>query len=185
MKRCCESKGIASTRGQSRRWSSGERPAFIATTSSAPSIGSPSTCIPPARASTVASLQSRPALRISPSSVSSPGPPAIAAASPAEASHTEKSPTGSYPVPETRYVCSPVATVATVISFRVSVPVLSEQITDTDPSVSIAGSWRTIALRRAMPCTPIASVTVRIVGSPSGIAATAMPTTAMKISANA
>jgi hypothetical protein len=78
-----------------------------------------------------------------------------------------------------------VATEATVISLRVSVPVLSEQITETEPSASIAGSRRTMARRAAMACTPIASVTVRIAGSPSGMAATAKPTTAMKISGKA
>jgi hypothetical protein len=58
---------------------------------------------------------------------------------------------------------------------RVSVPVLSEQMTVTEPSVSTALSLRVIALRRAMRCTPSASVIVRIAGSPSGMAATAKP----------
>ena len=43
----------------------------------------------------------------------------------------------------------------TVISFLVSVPVLSEQIVVTEPSVSTAGSLRVIALRRAICCTPM------------------------------
>ena len=64
-----------------------------------------------------------------------------------------------------------VAIDCTVISLRVSVPVLSEQISDTDPSVSTAGRRRMMALRRAMRCTPIASVIVMIAGRPSGIAA--------------
>gem|GEM_PF-1351851 len=46
----------------------------------------------------------------------------------------------------------------------------------------MAGSRRTMALRRAIACTPMARVTVRMAGSPSGMAATARPTTAMKIS---
>ena len=62
-----------------------------------------------------------------------------------------------------------------VISLRVSVPVLSEQITVTDPSASTAGSLRVIALRRAICCTPSASVTVTTAGRPSGMAATANP----------
>ena len=66
-----------------------------------------------------------------------------------------------------------------------SVPVLSEQITETEPSVSIAGRRRTIALRRAIACTPTARVMVSTAGSPSGIAATERPTTAMNSSANA
>ena len=57
-------------------------------------------------------------------------------------------------------------------------PVLSEQITLTEPSVSTTGRRQMIALRPARRVTPMASVTVRIAGSPSGMAATASPTTA-------
>ncbi len=71
----------------------------------------------------------------------------------------------------------------TVISLRVRVPVLSEQITETDPRVSMAGSRRTIALRDAMRRTPTAIVMVSTAGNPSGTAATAIPTTIMKASA--
>ena len=48
---------------------------------------------------------------------------------------------------------------------RVSVPVLSVQITPTEPIASIAGRRRTMALRRAIACTPIASVIVITAGS--------------------
>ena len=72
------------------------------------------------------------------------------------------------------------ASVRTTISFSVSVPVLSVQMTDTAPSVSTAGSRRTMALRSAIRWTPSASVMVSTAGSPSGIAETAMPTMAMK-----
>ena len=64
---------------------------------------------------------------------------------------------------------------------RVRVPVLSEQMTLTDPSVSTAGSRRMMALRRAMRVTPIARVMVITTGRPSGMAATAMPTAARNI----
>ena len=74
------------------------------------------------------------------------------------------------------------STEATIISLRVNVPVLSVQMTETDPRVSIVGKCRTIALRRAMAFTPIARVMVSTAGSPSGIAATDKPTTAMNIS---
>ena len=43
-----------------------------------------------------------------------------------------------------------VTTLAASISLRVSVPVLSVQITETDPRVSTAGSCRTMAFRTAM-----------------------------------
>ena len=63
----------------------------------------------------------------------------------------------------------------TVISFLVSVPVLSEQTVVTEPSASTAGSLRVMALWRAICCTPMASVIVTSAGRPSGIAATAKP----------
>ena len=74
------------------------------------------------------------------------------------------------------------ATLATIISLRVSVPVLSEQMTETAPIVSIAGRRRTMALRLAIDCTPTASVIVNTAGNPAGIAATASPTMAIKSS---
>ncbi len=85
-------------------------------------------------------------------------------------------------MPVTASSRSPVWIAATVIALRVSVPVLSEQMTPTVPSVSTAGSRRIIALRPAMRCTPIARVMVMIAGRPSGIAATARPTEARNIS---
>ena len=59
--------------------------------------------------------------------------------------------------------------------FCVSVPVLSQQITVVEPSVSTAGRWRTRALRRAMRCVAIASESVTVGASPSGTFATMMP----------
>ena len=69
-----------------------------------------------------------------------------------------------------------VTTFSTVISFFVSVPVLSEQMTDADPSVSTEDSFCTIARCRAIRCTPSASTTDSTAGSPSGTAATASDT---------
>lgn len=57
-----------------------------------------------------------------------------------------------------------------------SVPVLSEQITDTDPNASTDGSFFTIAFRLLILNTPSASVTVVTMGRPSGMAATARDT---------
>jgi len=57
--------------------------------------------------------------------------------------------------------------------FCVSVPVLSEQITLTEPSVSTAGRRRISAWKSAMRRAPTASSTVTTAGSASGIAATA------------
>ena len=70
----------------------------------------------------------------------------------------------------------PVATFWIVISFFVSVPVLSEQITDAEPSVSTDERRLTIARRLAIRCTPSARTTDRTAGSPSGTAATASET---------
>ena len=62
------------------------------------------------------------------------------------------------------------------------VPVLSEQITSTQPSVSTAGSRLTIAFFFAIRMTPSAKVTVTTIGRPSGIAATARDTPMVNIS---
>ena len=67
-------------------------------------------------------------------------------------------------------------TFSIVISFFVSVPVLSEQITDAEPSVSTEDSFFTIARSCAIRCTPSASTTDSTAGSPSGTAATASDT---------
>lgn len=55
-------------------------------------------------------------------------------------------------------------------------PVLSEQMTDTDPSDSTECNFLTMALRLDIRKTPRASVTVVTIGSPSGMAATASDT---------
>jgi hypothetical protein len=71
----------------------------------------------------------------------------------------------------------------TVISLRVSVPVLSVQMTVVLPRVSTADSRRTITCRPTMRETPNARVTVIMAGRPSGIAPTASATAAVSISA--
>ena len=73
-------------------------------------------------------------------------------------------------------VCS-----TTVILFWVRVPVLSEQITCVQPSVSTAVSRRITAPRLLMLVTPMDNTTVTTVASPSGIAATASDTATMKV----
>ena len=72
----------------------------------------------------------------------------------------------------------------TVISLRVSVPVLSVQMTVVEPSVSTAESRRTIAPRAAMRCMPTASAMVIATGSPSGTIETIWLMATMRISAN-
>ncbi len=59
-------------------------------------------------------------------------------------------------------------------------PVLSEHITVVLPRVSADGSLLIRAFRRAIAVTPKAKVMVNIAGSPSGIAATARDTEAIK-----
>jgi hypothetical protein len=71
-------------------------------------------------------------------------------------------------LPLTWYCDSAPAAETTIISIRVRVPVLSEQIRETEPRVSTAGRRRMMALRLAMRCTPIASVMVMIAGRPFG-----------------
>ena len=71
----------------------------------------------------------------------------------------------------------------TVISFWVSVPVLSVQMTVVQPSVSTAERRLISALRLAMRCTPMARDSVTVGSSPSGTKATIMPMAKMKLSA--
>ncbi len=70
----------------------------------------------------------------------------------------------------------------TVILFWVRVPVLSEQMTCVQPSVSTAVSLRMTALRLDILVTPMESTMVTTVASPSGMAATARLTATMKVS---
>ena len=65
--------------------------------------------------------------------------------------------------------------------FCVSVPVLSEQITDALPNVSTAGNLFTIAFLFTILCTPIASTMVDTAANPSGMAATARLTAVINI----
>ena len=74
-------------------------------------------------------------------------------------------------------VCS-----TTVILFWVRVPVLSEQMTCVQPSVSTAVSRRMTAWRLLMLVTPMLSTTVTTVARPSGMAATASDTATMNVS---
>ena len=76
------------------------------------------------------------------------------------------------------------ATRRTVISFRVSVPVLSEQIVEVLPSVSTTGRRRTSAWRLTMRRTPIASEIVTTAGSASGTTATASAMPKMNMSSS-
>ena len=68
----------------------------------------------------------------------------------------------------------------TVISFLVSVPVLSVQMTVVQPSVSTEESFLMSALRPAMRWTPMASDRVTVGSRPSGTMATMMPTAKTK-----
>jgi hypothetical protein len=78
-----------------------------------------------------------------------------------------------------------VTTTRTVISFLVSVPVLSEAMTVAEPSVSTAARWRTMAFRLAMRCTPRERTAVTTAGRPSGTAATASATPRIRTSNSA
>lgn len=70
----------------------------------------------------------------------------------------------------------------TVISFFVSVPVLSLQIVVTAPSVSTDESFLIIAIFRASTDAPSASAIVMVVGSHSGTAAMAVATENIRLS---
>ena len=71
-------------------------------------------------------------------------------------------------------------TLATLIWFVVKVPVLSEQITLVQPSVSTLGKFLTIAFFCAIFFVPSAKHAVITAARPSGIAATASATAILK-----
>ena len=158
-----------------RAWpsaSSGAPSSLRAATRKAASVGSPWICQVPSRCVSCASLATDPATRARRASSR------VRSTSPS----TVTSPTGAYPVPPSTTLPEAVTTSRSVISLRVRVPVLSEQITDTEPSVST--EWRSFitALRRASACTPIARTSERMAGSPSGTAATASDTPMRRMS---
>ena len=64
--------------------------------------------------------------------------------------------------------------------FRVSVPVLSVQMTVADPRASTAGRWRMSALRLDMRWAAMASASVSVGRNPSGTKATMMPMAKVK-----
>lgn len=87
-------------------------------------------------------------------------------------------PSGRYPAPVTAIEFPSTYTCVTVISFLVRVPVLSEQMTLTDHSVSTDGSFLMSASLRTMRLTQRLRAIVTTAGKPSGIAATASATDA-------
>ena len=152
-----------------RRGVRASRPAFSAATFSAPSVGSPSTDQRPSRSSTrrcwQASRGAAPARlprAAGPSSSGSSAGLQLAVRRVARAGQVD--------------AAAGVTQRAHRHLVRVSVPVLSVQMTVAEPSVSTAASLRTIALRLAMRCMPSDSTTVVTAGSPSGTAATASET---------
>ncbi len=139
---CSLSKGIASRRAWRSRTFAASMPSFAAATTSAPSVGSPLIDQTSSLRSSVASLHRAPARSRSPTSSG-----VDASAEPSRS----RSPSGAYPTPLSEKL--PLLGVQiswTVISLRVSVPVLSEQMMVVDPSVSTAGSLRTTARRPAI-----------------------------------
>lgn len=93
------------------------------------------------------------------------------------------SPVGSYPVPATAY-SSPSALTTRWAAIRpsVSVPVLSDATTVTEPSVSTACRRRGIACRRAIRRAPSARARVTTAGRDSGTAATTRLTAVIAMS---
>ncbi len=121
------------------------RPNRHAATSKAASVGSPRTAVAlasPGAAWTTASLQSAPPVskRANPESRNSGN---LRLSSPVSFAEDSSFLSASW-------------SVATAMRFSVSVPVLSEQITVTEPSVSTADRLRMRALRRSMRCAPVA-----------------------------
>ena len=144
-------KGTSATRGKDRSSAPFESPAPAAAARRAISVGSPSGVDPPAAGGTASLQRAHAAAR--------------------SAWGDGRSGAGASAVKTIRLPAEWIS--ETSIRFRVSVPVLSEQMTVTEPSVSTAGSFRIRARRASIRCEPRARVTVTTAGSPSGIAATA------------
>ena len=140
------SKGSSATRGRACCRSALTNPPRAAATSSAPSVGSPTTSCLPVALSTcnVASLHKALPARSKPRACGFPerswfsGRPGVSTA-PSVRSCSARS------------TCVPgTVTMVTVMRFSVRVPVLSEQMLVTDPRVSTAGNLRISALRLSM-----------------------------------
>ncbi len=139
------SNGSSATRGDSASSADLSRPASAANAASAVSVGSPNQR--PSSPST-ASLHKAAARRVSRCTGSASGSPG-------------------------RHARPSACTSSACMRFCVSVPVLSEQMVLTEPSVSTDGSRRTSAFCPTMRRAPSASSTVTTAGSDSGMAATA------------
>ena len=143
-----ESKGSSPRRGISRRSASGETSARRAIARSAASVGSPVQTSPCTTASLSRTAPYKKYLWTGSYSLSCPG---------------------CRTLPST-------STCSTVIRFWVRVPVLSEQITETQPRLSTAFKSLMMACSRAICCVPMACTMVTMEPSASGMAATASAT---------
>ena len=143
-----ESKGSSPRRGISRRSASGETSARSAMARSAASVGSP--------------------VQVSPCTTASLSKTAPYKKYRWTGSYSRNCP-GCKTLPST-------STCSTVMRFWVRVPVLSEQITDTQPRLSTAFRSLMMACSRAICCVPMACTMVTMEPSASGMAATASAT---------
>ena len=111
-------------------------PSFFSATRKAPSVGSPTTLHTSSVTFSSASEASVPPERTTVTS-SRKGPSrGSASGRPSRSASGATSPSGAYPIPVTTQVPEAVTTSWIVISERVSVPVLSEQMTEAEPRVS-------------------------------------------------
>src|SRR5439155_707768 len=152
---------ISATRGHFARTASGSMPPRRAATKRAPSVGSPSTTQRGPSLLRTASLHRAPHSR----SRCRPGSPSRLTTRPS----VRTSPDGSNPSPTASYSRAPTTRTRTFISPFVSVPVLSEQITEAAPNASTAGSFRINAPLRIIRWRPNARLIVTIAGRPSGM----------------
>src|SRR3954454_5924256 len=143
------------------------RPPLAGSTTSAPSVGSP--IISPAAVTTAS--QARAMGSRNGSNATSPSPNTWVIV-----------PSVPYPVPETPYRRPGIVSCTAVIWLSVSVPVLSEQIADVAPSVSVERNRLTIALAPARSWVPRERMVVTTGGRPVGIAAIANATATVNTS---
>ncbi len=172
-----ESNGTSSTRGYAWLICGAYAPALAAATRMEPSVGSPMmrvVVLLDSISSSSASLFKTPTHK----AVERPGKSFIWTFF----SFSRKSPRVLYPVPVMLKKCLSTHMRVTVISFWVRVPVLSEQMTVAEPSVSTEERRRIRACLRTISRIPNARLMVTTAGKPSGTAAIARLTAIMNIS---
>ena len=182
MRLLSEVNGISCTRGNALFEFRFVEAAFAAATTSAPSVGSPLICQPRAEAAPSRRRYRWAAGRASDASAAAVSK-VIRGWTVRSWHHSVRSRRGAHSrCRRPRAFARRQISCARSSHLSSKCPVLSEQMTDTLPKVSTAGSRRTRALRLTIRCTPMAREIVTTAGRASGTTATARAIPKMNIS---